>query len=323
MSKPSLEEIKQDMEQKRRAAAAAAAYVAYDDAATYADAIAAADVYYECCDEHEVSYMGACGMCLTEEINEMIADPKAISLVDKDFLKAVLSFIPAPTTSSDASELAKDDLLKNIESALEFGNESQCFISTSTLCQAQNEIVDLRYLLSTLPSTERVSVSDHGELVSWLRREAQFWRLANPAAKRGEALDSARCEDRANKIDEAATAIRNIQKPSEFYCQKCGGMLNEFSKCGKCLSTKPDTSNASDLASVPLLDWLDDGDRGEKGFTGYNLKFDEAFRIKDALSALPSTATSSEYQGVKIVEDPTLKDDEFKMVATSSDEPKP
>ena len=108
MSKPSLEEIKQDMEQKRRAAAAAAAYVAYDDAATYADAIAAADVYYECCDEHEVSYMGACGMCLTEEINEMIADPKAISLVDKDFLKAVLSFIPAPTTSSDASELAKD-----------------------------------------------------------------------------------------------------------------------------------------------------------------------------------------------------------------------
>jgi len=167
------------------------------------------------------------------------------------------------------------------------------------------------------------SVSDHGELVSWLRREAQFWRLANPAAKRGEALDSARCEDRANKIDEAATAIRNIQKPSEFYCQKCGGMLNEFSKCGKCLSTKPDTSNASDLASVPLLDWLDDGDRGEKGFTGYNLKFDEAFRIKDALSALPSTATSSEYQGVKIVEDPTLKDDEFKMVATSSDEPKP
>ena len=323
MSKPSLEEIKQDMEQKRRAAAAAAAYVAYDDAATYADAIAAADVYYECCDEHEVSYMGACGMCLTEEINEMIADPKAISLVDKDFLKAVLSFIPAPTTSSDASELAKDDLLKNIESALEHGNESQCFISTSTLCQAQNEIVDLRYQLSTLPSTERVSVSDHGELVSWLRREAQFWRLANPAAKRGEALDSARCEDRANKIDEAATAIRNIQKPSEFYCQKCGGMLNEFSKCGKCLSTKPDTSNASDLASVPLLDWLDDGDRGEKGFTGYNLKFDEAFRIKDALSALPSTATSSEYQGVKIVEDPTLKDDEFKMVATSSDEPKP
>ena len=214
-------------------------------------------------------------------------------------------------------------MLKNIESALEFGNESQCFISTSTLCQAQNEIVDLRYQLSTLPSTERVSVSDHGELVSWLRREAQFWRLANPAAKRGEALDSARCEDRANKIDEAATAIRNIQKPSEFYCQKCGGMLNEFSKCGKCLSTKPDTSNASDLASVPLLDWLDDGDRGEKGFTGYNLKFDEAFRIKDALSALPSTATSSEYQGVKIVEDPTLKDDEFKMVATSSDEPKP
>ena len=36
-----------------------------------------------------------------------------------------------------------------------------------------------------------------------------------------------------------------------------------------------------------------------------------------------SPATSSEYQGVKIVEDPTLKDDEFKMVATSSDEPKP
>ena len=102
---------------------------------------------YECCDEHEVSYMGACGLCLTEEINEMIADPKAISLVDKDFLKAVLSFIPAPTTSSDASELAKDDLLKNIESALEFGNESQCFISTSTLCKAQNEIVDLRYRL--------------------------------------------------------------------------------------------------------------------------------------------------------------------------------
>jgi hypothetical protein len=114
---------------------------------------------YECCDEHEVSYMGACGLCLTEEINEMLAEPKAISLVDKDFLKAVLSFIPAPATSSDASELAKDDLLKNIESALEHGNESQCFISASTLCQAQNEIVDLRYQLAALPSTERVSVS--------------------------------------------------------------------------------------------------------------------------------------------------------------------
>jgi hypothetical protein len=106
---------------------------------------------YECCDEHEVSYMGACGLCLTEEINEMLAEPKAISLVDKDFLKAVLSFIPAPATSSDASE----------------------------------------------------------------------------------------------------------------------------------------------LASVPLLDWLDDGDRGEKGFTGYNLKFDEAFRIKDALSALPPNESVS------------------------------
>ena len=62
-------------------------------------------------------------------------------------------------TSSDASDLAKDDLLKNIESALEHGNESQCFISASTLCQAQNEIVDLRYQLAALPSTERVSVS--------------------------------------------------------------------------------------------------------------------------------------------------------------------
>ena len=31
-------------------------------------------------------------------------------------------------------------------------------------------------------------------------------------------------------------------------------------------------------------------------------------------------ATSSEYQGVKIVEDHSLKEDEFKMVATSSDE---
>ena len=30
-------------------------------------------------------------------------------------------------------------------------------------------------------------------------------------------------------------------------------------------------------------------------------------------------ATSSEYQGVKIVEDHSLKEDEFKMVATSSD----
>jgi hypothetical protein len=34
---------------------------------------------YECCDEHEVSYMGACGLCLTEEINEMLAEHKARS----------------------------------------------------------------------------------------------------------------------------------------------------------------------------------------------------------------------------------------------------
>jgi len=163
MSKPSLEEIKQDMEQKRRAAAAAA-YVAYDDAATYADAIAAADVYYECCDEHEVSYMGACGMCLTEEINEMIADPKAISLVDKDFLKAVLSFIPAPATSSDASELAKDDLLKNIESALEHGNESHCFVSTSLLVQLQNLIVDQKYTITRLENERDELVDTLSEL---------------------------------------------------------------------------------------------------------------------------------------------------------------
>ena len=70
---------------------------------------------YECCDEHEVSYMGACGLCLTEEINEMIADPKAISLVDKDFLKAVLSFIPAPATSSDDNNA---ELIRDIETCL-------------------------------------------------------------------------------------------------------------------------------------------------------------------------------------------------------------
>tara|TARA_R110002094_G_scaffold157781_2_gene144051 strand:- start:18815 stop:19369 length:555 start_codon:yes stop_codon:yes gene_type:complete len=61
--------------------------------------------------------------------------------------------------SDNASELSKDDLLKNIESALELGNNSHCFISTSTLCQAQNEIVDLRYQLAALPSTESVSIS--------------------------------------------------------------------------------------------------------------------------------------------------------------------
>jgi len=249
---------------------------------------------YECCDEHEVSYMGACGMCLTEEINEMIADPKAISLVDKDFLKAVLSFIPAPATSSDelkckqcgefvfndwlscedgefcnhacaekwkwgsgrykppatssdddlaatcrdmvrtgtgvmkdgkridpkeffatsssnerysfeervyvegyevirdgelwisvpceedaelickalnasddkgeASELAKDDLLKNIESALEHGNESHCFVSTSLLVQLQNLIVDQKYTITRLENERDELVDTLSEL---------------------------------------------------------------------------------------------------------------------------------------------------------------
>jgi len=42
--------------------------------------------------------------------------------------------------------------------------------------------------------------------------------------------------------------------------------------------------------NFPLLDWLDEEDRGEKGFTGYNLKFDEAFRVKDALNA-PATSS--------------------------------
>jgi transposase len=119
---------------------------------------------YECCDEHEVSYMGACGLCLTEEINEMLAEPKAISLVDKDFLKAVLSFIPAPATSSDASELAKDDLLKNIESALEHGNESHCFVSTSLLVQLQNLIVDQKYTITRLENERDELVDTLSEL---------------------------------------------------------------------------------------------------------------------------------------------------------------
>ena len=75
--------------------------------------------------------------------------------------------------SSDASELAKDDLLKNIESALELGNESHCFISTATLCQAQNEIVNLRYQISALPSNESVSSKLNSLIEDW-EKEAAF-----------------------------------------------------------------------------------------------------------------------------------------------------
>lgn len=76
---------------------------------------------YECCDEHEVSYMGACGLCLTEEINEMLAEPKAISLVDKDFLKAVLYFIHAPATSSDERIKELEKVIKDALEAIEEG----------------------------------------------------------------------------------------------------------------------------------------------------------------------------------------------------------
>ena len=51
--------------------------------------------------------------------------------------------------------------------------------------------------------------------------------------------------------------------------------------------------------NFPLLDWLDEEDRGEKGFTGYNLKFDEAFRVKDALNA---PATSSDGRLIEALE---------------------
>jgi len=37
------------------------------------------------------------------------------------------------------------DLKKNIDSALELGNESYCFISTATLCQASNAIDDFEF----------------------------------------------------------------------------------------------------------------------------------------------------------------------------------
>ena len=67
-------------------------------------------------------------------------------------------------TSSDASELAKDDLLKNIESALEHGNESHCFVSTSLLVQLQNLIVDQKYTITRLENERDELVDTLSEL---------------------------------------------------------------------------------------------------------------------------------------------------------------
>jgi hypothetical protein len=116
---------------------------------------------YECCDEHEVSYMGACGLCLTEEINEMLAEPKAISLVDKDFLKAVLSFIPAPATSSDASELVKEILAET----------EHWDVMPECREKGDLELVIglLKRCLPLLPSNERVSKKEAQLLVGALQ----------------------------------------------------------------------------------------------------------------------------------------------------------
>ena len=46
------------------------------------------------------------------------------------------------------------------------------------------------------------------ELISWLLSEAQFWRIANPVAKKGEALSEKECAKKSGMLILAANALR-------------------------------------------------------------------------------------------------------------------
>jgi len=93
MSKPSLEELKQDMEQKRKTAYAYA-YVVYDDAvAPYADGVAAADAY---------------------------------AAAKKKYEKALEQ---APATSSDEVQKQRDSLFRMMEKAMEHINDTELLVS--------------------------------------------------------------------------------------------------------------------------------------------------------------------------------------------------
>lgn len=49
------------------------------------------------------------------------------------------------------------------------------------------------------------------DLIKWLRSEAQFWRCANPVAKRGESLDEAECLTKSKQLDAVADKLNSLQ----------------------------------------------------------------------------------------------------------------
>jgi len=95
-------------------------------------------------------------MSLIEEIDEMLADEKAISLVDEDFLREV------------KTELQKREWVKSIDSAPEFNGEYLCKVF-----DARDDSDEVWYEVVEYSPTKRKAfgkgwnLADFDEVIEW------------------------------------------------------------------------------------------------------------------------------------------------------------